>query len=61
MEAALLCPLLCLLLCLMVSMTLALYERVMEYGTECMRVLDEIGPTSELMRMERTAGDLWGK
>ena len=60
-EAALLCPFLCLLLCLLISMTLALYERVIEHGAECVSILDEIAPTSERIRMERVAGDLWEK
>ena len=60
-EAVFVCSLVCLILCLMLSMTLALYERVTEYGTDCISVCEEIKPTSERMRIERAAGDLWEK
>ncbi len=58
-EAALLCPLICLVLCLMISITLELYEQVVQHGADCVRTLEEIRPPSMLLRMERAAGEIW--
>lgn len=58
-EAALLCPFLCLVLCAMIQFTLRLYRTADTYAEELTERQEEAIPSSELIRLEAVAEDLF--
>lgn len=57
-EAVFLVPMLCLLVVWLLLGTLRNYQRVEEYGRECIAAAQTVKPGSEVLRMERILGKL---
>lgn len=58
-EAALLCPFLCMMLCGMILFTLRLYGTVDDYAAELAEQQERELTSSELIRLEAVAEDLF--